>query len=317
MEETLEHTHEHAHDGAHEDHNHEVPPPPPPLPEEEPAQSDTPATVATQTLVEQPPTADPVATTAAPVTPTLALTLALVVSVAVHRLSMRELFHRLSHLVPILHVLIWGLALITTAAWTARHLSAEWLLILTTIFLAATYIYSGWLRSVLAGVTLAFERRLHIGDEILAGDLQGVITRFGLRAIHLRADDGSLHDVPNDLLVNTPVTNLTGDGGDSACDITLDIPPHVSHDQALAILHSAAILSPLASPRHRPRAFLTPPVHTDAPFRVTVRGYAFDPHHREHFQSDVLARATQSLSHDHAHASWRDVIGYDGASPDD
>lgn len=315
MEETLPHEHAHAHDDTHEAHTHEVPPPPPPLPEAS-TETDASDPAATQTLVEQPPAADPAAATHAPVTPTLALTLALVVSIAIHRLSMRELFHRLSHLVPILHVLVWGLALLTTATWTARHLPVEWLLILTALFLATTYIYSGWLRSVLAGVTLAFERRLHIGDEILAGDLQGVITRFGLRAIHLRADDGSLHDVPNDLLVNTPVTNLTGDGGDSACDITLDIPPHVSHDQALAILHSAAILSPLASPRHRPRAFLTPPAHTDAPFRVTVRGYAFDPHHRDHFRSDVLARATQRLTHDHAHASWRDVVGYDGTSPD-
>ena len=314
MEETHEHDPTHGdHGGSHDPPTPEIPPPPPLEP---PPEATTDAPASTQTLVEQPADLDPAATTHAPVTPTLALTFALVVSVTIHRLSMRELFHRLSHLVPILHVVVWGLALLTTAAWTARNLSAEWLLILTAIFLAATYIYSGWLRSVLAGVTLAFERRLHIGDEILAGDLQGVITRFGLRAIHLRADDGSLHDVPNDLLVNTPVTNLTGDGGDSACDITLDIPPHVSHDQALAILHSAAILSPLASPRHRPRAFLTPPTHTDAPFRVTVRGYAFDPHHREHFQSDVLARATQRLSHDHTHASWRDVVGYDGSSPE-
>ncbi len=310
MEETDPQALPHAEPHAHDDATHVPKPPPPPPPIEEHFETSS------HTLVE--PAADPTPDTGyhAPITPTLALTFAIVTSVAIHRLSTQELFHRLSHLFPIAHAIIWCIALLTTAAWTASNVSSEWIVIATAIFLAITYIYSGWLRSVLAGVTIALERRLHVGDEIVAGELKGVITRFGLRAIHLRADDGSLHDVPNDLLVNTPVTNLTGDGGDSACDITLDIPSHVSHEHALEIVHSAAILSPLASPRHRPRAFLTPPTRTDAPFRVTVRGYAFDPHHREHFQSDVLARATQRLSHGHVVASSRDVIGYDDPSPD-
>ena len=58
----------------------------------------------------------------------------------------------------------------------------------------------------------------------------------------------------------------------------------------------AAILSPLASPRHRPEVFLGEHLEVGAPVKLMIRGYAFDPNYQDHFRSDVIERVTKMFA---------------------
>ena len=100
--------------------------------------------------------------------------------------------------------------------------------------------------------------------------------------------DGTLHDIPNHQLTSNAIANLSGDGGDSACEVEVTVPEALPLPKAMALAVEAAMLSPLASPRHKPEVFLS--ATGKAPHQLRVRGYAFDPNFQEHFRSDVVTR---------------------------
>lgn len=203
---------------------------------------------------------------------------------------------RVKRWVPLFHVMIWSVAILVSGAITIRNASNQWMLFGLSLLVVLVVLNLNWLRSVLAGVALTFEHHLEVGDSVRLGDLEGDIIHFGLRATRVRAIDGTLHDIPNDQLLTEEVANLSGDGSDSACRIQVILPPHLSIERAREIALEAAILSPLASPRHRPEVFLGEQLETDAPVRLVVRGYAFDPNYQDHFRSDVIERLTKMFA---------------------
>ena len=142
----------------------------------------------------------------------------------------------------------------------------------------------------MSGVALAIEGRINEGDAVKVDNIEGEIVAFGLRSIRVRAVDGTLHEIPNVKFVTESVANISGEGGDSACEITLAVPDDLEPARALAIAREVAILTPLASPRHEPEVFLRPPAAPNQPYKVLIRGYAFDQTYQEHFRSDVVAR---------------------------
>jgi potassium-dependent mechanosensitive channel len=60
-----------------------------------------------------------------------------------------------------------------------------------------------------AGLILLLERRIHVGDSIETGDLQGEVREIGFRASTIRTWDGGEVIVPNGRLTSERVTNWT------------------------------------------------------------------------------------------------------------
>ncbi len=195
---------------------------------------------------------------------------------------------------PVLYTIVWGLAIVSVTSLYARGLDGPWKLVVWLVFLFGILASVGWLRSVMSGVALAVEGRILAGDSIRIGEVEGEVLSFGLRSVSLRGVDGNIHEIPNDQFVSTTVANLSAIGGDSVCDIYLEIPPHLSPGDALELALEVAILTPLASPRHRPEVFLEPV--EDHHRRIRVRGYVFDPEYQEHFQSDVISRFSSLIA---------------------
>lgn len=153
-----------------------------------------------------------------------------------------------------------------------------------------------WLRNITAGLAIAFEGQFALGDRIQHSGIQGNITHFGVRAVSLRAADGTLHQIPNQSFARESVTHVESEG-DAACEIQFRLPPGISIDRALHLAQQAAFLTPLASPYHRPEVFLDTLEQSDHPhaLQVRIRGFAFDPAWRDAFRSDVVARIHELL----------------------
>jgi hypothetical protein len=226
----------------------------------------------------------------------LVLGLATVGSYLLFKFVKLRVAERVKRWVPLFHVVIWCLAIIIMGAIAIRRASVEWMLFGLSLLFTLVALNLNWLRSVLAGVALTFEHHLEVGDSIRLGDLEGDIVHFGLRATRIRAIDGTLHDVPNAQLLTDEIANLSGDGSDSACRIQVILPPHLSIERARELALEAAILSPLASPRHRPEVFLGEHMEVGAPVKLMIRGYAFDPNYQDHFRSDVIERVTKMFA---------------------
>lgn len=215
---------------------------------------------------------------------------AALVSLLLARISRSRAARRLRRWLPLLYTSIWGAAVIFITWIYARGLSSTWFLAIWLLFLLIALASVGWLRSVMSGVALSMEGRIRIGDSIRFGTVEGEVIAFGMRAMRLRGVDGTIHEIPNEKLVTEAVANLSGEGGDSACELTLTVPPSVDPNEALEIARTVAVLTPLASPRHRPEVFLLPRAREDQRYELRVRGYAFDALYQDHYRSDVTSR---------------------------
>ncbi len=267
----------------------------PPTPEQ-PEPADAP-----EAVIEQP-TSEP-APTPAPsgiwgVVPLLVI--AAMLSLVVHRLGSKRLLGEIKRWAPMAHLVIWCVALWMIARASIRSLSTDWLIFELVLLLVLIVLNHSWLRSVFSGVALALEGRLRLGDTVRVGAMEGELMAFGVRAVRVRAVDGTTHEIPHEQLVAHVVAKVQAEGGESACDITMMIPLAISPERALALARAEAMLSPLASPRHRPEAFLHAPEDASASMQLVIRGYAFDPAYQEHFRSDVVGRVTRAFA---GHAS--------------
>jgi small-conductance mechanosensitive channel len=65
------------------------------------------------------------------------------------------------------------------------------------------------LSNLISGVFLLGERAFRIGDVLTVGDTTGVVQQVGLLATQLRTFDNRLVRLPNELLVKTPIVNVT------------------------------------------------------------------------------------------------------------
>ena len=106
------------------------------------------------------------------------------------------------------------------------------------------------LQSVVAnfvsGLILLLERRLHVGDAVQLGTLEGRIREIGIRATTIRTWDGAEVIVPNAALTSERVTNWTL--SDTLRRVTLDVGVAYSADpqHVLEILRSVATAHPKA-----------------------------------------------------------------------
>lgn len=110
------------------------------------------------------------------------------------------------------------------------------------------------LQSVVAnfvsGLIVLLERRLHVGDTVQLGALEGRIREIGIRASTIRTWDGAEVIVPNAMLTSERVTNWTL--SDTLRRVTLDIRVAYSADsrhvlemlRAVATAHPKAVSDP-------------------------------------------------------------------------
>jgi MscS family membrane protein len=53
------------------------------------------------------------------------------------------------------------------------------------------------------------DRTFQVGDRIKQGDVEGVVEKIGLRSTKVRTREGFVVSIPNQLMTNAPVTNMT------------------------------------------------------------------------------------------------------------
>jgi small-conductance mechanosensitive channel len=97
-----------------------------------------------------------------------------------------------------------------------------------------------------SGLILLLERRLHVGDAVQLGTLEGRIREIGIRASTIRTWDGAEVIVPNAALTSERVTNWTL--SDTLRRVTLEVGVAYSADprSVLEMLRSVASAHPQA-----------------------------------------------------------------------
>ncbi len=108
-----------------------------------------------------------------------------------------------------------------------------------------------------SGLILLFERPIHVGDTIEAGDLTGVVRRIGIRASVVRTWQGAELIVPNAQLVTERVTNWTLSDRQRRIDLPVGVNYGAPPKRVMEILEAVAQAHPQVLRQPEPKAFFT------------------------------------------------------------
>lgn len=108
-----------------------------------------------------------------------------------------------------------------------------------------------------AGLVLLVEHRIHVGDLIEMGDLQGEVQEIGLRASRIRSWTGSEVIVPNSKLTADRVTNWTLSDHRSRVDVNVTVAYASDPPQVVDVLRKTGETHPRALTEPAPRALCT------------------------------------------------------------
>ena len=108
-----------------------------------------------------------------------------------------------------------------------------------------------------SGLILLLERRIHVGDSIQIGDLQGQVRAIGSRASTIRTWDGAEVIVPNAGLTSERVTNWTLSDQLRRVAVPVGVSYTADPEGVMAILGDVARSHPKALPDPAPAVLCT------------------------------------------------------------
>ena len=98
----------------------------------------------------------------------------------------------------------------------------------------------GIVANFIAGLVLAFERPIQVGDTIEVGTMMGDVLHIGVRACKIRTFDGSEVVVPNSTLITNDVTNWTLSDRKKRRDIPVNVAYGTDPKVVLALIKKVA-----------------------------------------------------------------------------
>lgn len=150
--------------------------------------------------------------------------------------------------------------------------------------------------SLVAGLTLLFDRPFLVGDRVQFGDVYGEIKSIGLRSVKLVTLDDSLVTIPNARFISDVVSS----GNAGALDMMIVIPFHVALDADIELARQL-IYETVVTSRY---VYLAKPVSIVASemmlghnlaLQLSAKAYVLDVQYEKSFQTDVVIRVTHTF----------------------
>ena len=196
------------------------------------------------------------------------------------------------------------------------RLERETLLALTgTIAVALGFALKDLAASVLAGITIIFDRPFQVGDRVTFAGQYGEIITIGLRSVRMVTLDDSVVTIPN----NKFLTDLVVSGNAGALDMQVVTDFFISPDAELAKA-KRVVTEAVRTSRF---VFLTKPVvvlvedlihGTYLCTRLRAKAYVLDVRFEKAFVSDVTERVKEGFAHMHIPGPIRGQSGTHGGA---
>jgi small-conductance mechanosensitive channel len=148
--------------------------------------------------------------------------------------------------------------------------------------------------SIVAGVTLLFDRPFQVGDRVQFNDTYGEIVNIGLRAVRLTTLDDNLVTIPNSKFMSEVVSS----GNAGALDMMVVCDFHISvmedTERVKKIVHEVIVTSRFA--------YLKKPVIVTInevivaqrlALKISGKAYVLDVRFEKQFQSDIVTRVSK------------------------
>lgn len=188
-------------------------------------------------------------------------------------------------------------ATITAVVLLSFQISTQVLTILGgTAAVAVGFAMKDLVASLVAGVTIMFDRPFQVGDRVSFGGQYGDIISIGLRSVKLRTLDDSMVTIPNNMFINE-VTSCSNYG---VLNMQIMIDFHIGVDQdverAREIVHEATVTSNYV--------YLTNPVEVVVAqviagdlvaLRLRSKVYVLDTVYEKALETDITLRVMEAF----------------------
>ena len=148
--------------------------------------------------------------------------------------------------------------------------------------------------SLVAGLTLLFDRPFLVGDRVQFGDVYGEIKSIGLRSVKLVTLDDNLVTIPNARFISDVVSS----GNAGALDMMIVIPFHVAVDAdietAQRLIYETVVTSRFVYLAKQVKVAASEVViGYNLALQLTAKAYVLDVQYEKDFQSDVVTRVAR------------------------
>jgi small conductance mechanosensitive channel len=130
-------------------------------------------------------------------------------------------------------VVLWSFDATRSAAQTVLASSA-------VLGLVVGFAARSTLANFVAGVMIAINQPIRLGDRVSIGDAEGTVEDIGLTYTRLRTSDNRRVLIPNEELANSRVTNMTIVDPVSLAQVRLTLPPSADPTRVRAIMDEQA-----------------------------------------------------------------------------
>lgn len=150
--------------------------------------------------------------------------------------------------------------------------------------------------SVIAGITIMFDRPFQVGDRVSYAGQYGDILKIGLRSVRMNTLDHNVITIPN----NRIFSDVPASGNYGALEMQVPMDFYVGIDQdektAIAIVREACLTSPYVYLDRPVPVFVTQELVEDyVAIHIKVRPYVFDCRYEKPFETDVHLRVLEAF----------------------
>ncbi len=190
---------------------------------------------------------------------------------------------------------------IVAAVMLAFRLSNQMLLALGgTIAVSVGFALKDLAASLVAGLTILFDRPFQVGDRVTFEDKYGEVTHIGLRSVRIRTLSDSIVTIPN----NKFLTEAVSSGNTGALDMLVEMDFYIGVDQDLDAAREIvrdAITSSRYTYLGKPWTVLLSSVIQDSYVAIRLRAkvYVLDVQYEMALQSDVTERVLRAFADSH------------------
>ena len=160
-----------------------------------------------------------------------------------------------------------------------------------TIAVSLGFAFKDLAASVLAGITILFDRPFQVGDRVTFGEHYGEITVIGLRSVRLTTLDDSVVTIPNNKFLTEVV--VSGNAGELFMQIVMDfhIAPEADIKRAKRGVYEALRTSRFVY-LEKPVVVLVNEVIIEGyvSTRLRAKAYVLDVRYEKAFETDVTER---------------------------
>jgi small conductance mechanosensitive channel len=145
--------------------------------------------------------------------------------------SVAGLLHRMVRLVLLTIAVLFSLSVMGVSV-------ANVVTVLAVLGFAIGLALQGILQNFVAGLILLLRKPFRTGDQIITGDYEGTVEDIDFRVTRLLAYDGTVKLVPNAMVFDNPLINLT-ERGRRRTTVTVGVDYRDDHDRAREVIGTA------------------------------------------------------------------------------